>query len=129
MRVSFSNALIATGINVFDSSNVQGGGERTGDFDLGSPNSLCRPSGPGIGDGGGPNSRFPNCDPQGNMLILQNPGYSVSTNADHALLHGFTRVKQGSQPCLFFSHSHSLSLIYFVDHIVSTPTIVPLVDV
>jgi hypothetical protein len=54
-------------VNVFNSSVV------TEDPDLGSPNQACPGGGPGAGAGGGPNTKFPNCKPQGNLLIIQNP--------------------------------------------------------
>lgn len=63
-------------VNVFDSFNIRskrGGGGQAGDTDLGSPNNKCRGGGPGIGRGGTPDSRFPNCDAQGNLLIIQDP--------------------------------------------------------
>jgi hypothetical protein len=77
LQVSFVGRVRTTGINVFNSANVRGPGSIRSDFDLGSPNENCRPAGPGIGNGGGPNTNFPNCQPQGNMLILQSSGYSV----------------------------------------------------
>jgi hypothetical protein len=119
MTVSFANAL-ASGINVFNSSNVQGPGVARGDFDLGSPNENCRPAGPGIGSGGRPNSRFPNCNPQGNMLILQNPSYSVRFVLPKLLCKTIHNARLGC------SHTHSL---YLFNHVNSTRTIVLLVDV
>jgi len=50
---------------VFNSSNP------IADPDLGSPNELCNPSGPGEGIGGGPNALYPNCVPLRNILIIQ----------------------------------------------------------
>ena len=38
---------------------------------LGSPNMACPGGGPGIGSGGAPNAPGENCDPQGNVLIIQ----------------------------------------------------------
>lgn len=43
-----------------------------GDPDLGSPNMRCSPQpGPGVGEGGEPGNPGENCDPQGNVLIIQ----------------------------------------------------------
>jgi hypothetical protein len=68
-----ANATYATydgdRINVFDSSNIL---SQDDDPDLGSPNRKCSPAGPGKGRGGNPNAAFPNCEPLGNLLILQN---------------------------------------------------------
>jgi hypothetical protein len=47
-----------------------------GDADLGSPNEACTPSGPGKGKEGKPNGNGPNCNPLGNVLIIQEPGES-----------------------------------------------------
>jgi hypothetical protein len=58
-------------VNVFDSANLSGRGEEF-DSDLGSPNKLCPIPGPGRGRGGEPDSEFANCNPQGNLLIIQN---------------------------------------------------------
>ena len=46
------------------------------DPDLGSPNRRCHPKGhpdrgPGRGKGGFPGAAFPNCEPLGNLLIIQ----------------------------------------------------------
>lgn len=48
---------------------------RQGNAALGSPNGYC-PGGrhPGQGDGGKPGSAFANCNPQGNLLIVQDAG-------------------------------------------------------
>lgn len=53
----------------FDTANP--GTEEDGDPDLGSPNEACPGGGPGVGDGGGPDQTFPNCEPQGIVLIIQ----------------------------------------------------------
>ena len=42
------------------------------DPDLGAPNEACPGGGPGVGAGGSPASDFPNCDPIGNVLMIQN---------------------------------------------------------
>ena len=77
----FGNLIISwaeTGIDAnypvvaFDSAAPTGG-----DDDLGSPNELCItddfPSGggPGVGDGGWPTADFPNCEPLGMLVILE----------------------------------------------------------
>jgi len=60
---------------VFDSAFPNGlNGEcpgNKGDPDLGSPNKHCPGGGPGVGSGGKPNSQFANCDPLGNLIIIQ----------------------------------------------------------
>jgi hypothetical protein len=50
---------------IFDSSDP------VGDSDLGSPNESCDGGGPGIGDGGAKGTEFENCEPLGNILIVQ----------------------------------------------------------
>ena len=52
---------------LFDTSNP--GTKAIGDPDLGSPNEAC--GGPGVGQGGHPDSDYPNCEPLGNVLIIQ----------------------------------------------------------
>ena len=54
---------------IFDTANP--GVIDDGDPDLGSPNENCPDGGPGVGSGGGPNAPFPNCEPLGNVLIIQ----------------------------------------------------------
>lgn len=54
---------------LFDTT-MPGSGD-DGDPDLGAPNQLCMPSGPGVGAGGVPTSIGANCDPQGLVLIIQ----------------------------------------------------------
>jgi hypothetical protein len=54
---------------VFNTANP--GTAENGDPDLGSPNSKCDGGGPGIGDGGAPDSAYSNCVPLGNILIIQ----------------------------------------------------------
>ena len=54
---------------LFNTADV--GNELYGDSDLGSPNVLCDPSGPGVGDDGAPGQLGENCSPQGNVLIIQ----------------------------------------------------------
>jgi hypothetical protein len=64
---------VGTTPRLFDSSNP-GSQETCGDADLGSPNNACTPPGPGIGNGGRPNQPGANCDPLGNILIVQEKG-------------------------------------------------------
>ena len=54
---------------LFDTSTP--GTNKFGDPDLGSPNKRCSPSGPGKGEGGEPGSPGANCEPLGNVLIIQ----------------------------------------------------------
>ena len=54
---------------IFDTANP--GSNKYGDPDLGSPNEKCTPSGPGTGIGGEPGAPGENCDPLGNVLIIQ----------------------------------------------------------
>jgi hypothetical protein len=58
---------------LLDSSNP-GSEDTCGDSDLGAPNEACTPPGPGTGDGGAPGADGENCDPLGNVLIVQEPG-------------------------------------------------------
>lgn len=51
---------------IFDSGTPTGGDE-----DLGTPNQACTPSGPGIGDAGGPGGLGENCEALGNILVIQ----------------------------------------------------------
>jgi pyrrolidone-carboxylate peptidase len=68
-----ANGGVGTTPCLFDSSNP-GSQETCGDADLGSPNNACTPPGPGIGNGGRPNQPGANCDPLGNILIIQEKG-------------------------------------------------------
>jgi hypothetical protein len=69
-------------VNVFDTGNIKST-RPDDDPDLGSPNRKCKPSGgPGVGSGGIPSAKFPNCDPLGNVLILQNRNVSDRPNDD-----------------------------------------------
>lgn len=45
-----------------------------GDKDLGSPNRYCIGGGPGRGYGGAPHKPYPNCDPLGGVLIIDENG-------------------------------------------------------
>lgn len=61
-------------VTVFDSSLIRSR-KSIDDPDLGAPNKAC--GGPGKGKGGKPGAPFPNCVPQGNLLIIQDPRYDV----------------------------------------------------
>ena len=64
-------------LRAFDSSNPnldippESCYDNEGDPDLGSPNEHCAGGGPGKGEGGGPNAKYPNCVAQGMVLIVQ----------------------------------------------------------
>jgi len=57
---------------LFDTANP-GGKDGFGDPDLGAPNERCNGGGPGWGEGGEPDGAGPNCNPLGNVLIIQEP--------------------------------------------------------
>lgn len=60
---------------LFDTSNPGGATNKVcGDRDLGAPNKKCPGGGPGEGVGGEPGAVGENCDPLGNVLIIQEPG-------------------------------------------------------
>lgn len=48
------------------------------DPDLGAPNKWCTPPGPGKGSGGEPGGAGPNCDPLGNVLIVQTSDKTIT---------------------------------------------------
>lgn len=52
------------------------------DPDLGSPNEFCTPPGPGVGLEGQPGGAGPNCDPLGNVLIVQSSDESITIPDD-----------------------------------------------
>ena len=58
---------------LFDTENPRCENGSGGDPDLGAPNEGCTPSGAGIGEGGAPGTEGANCDPLGNVLIIQEP--------------------------------------------------------
>jgi hypothetical protein len=72
VTVSAKQGDIVRRVNVFNSSNIKNSNP-INDPDLGSPNEACPGGGPGIGEGGKPDAPFPNCVPQGNLLIIQDP--------------------------------------------------------
>lgn len=57
---------------IFDTRNP--GNMTHGDPDLGSPNESCDGGGPGEGEGGKKSALGENCQPLGNVLIIQEPG-------------------------------------------------------
>ena len=61
---------------LFDTANP-GSEEAGGDADLGAPNEACTPSGPGIGEGGAPGTEGENCEPLGNVVIIQEKDVDV----------------------------------------------------
>jgi hypothetical protein len=86
-------------VNVFDSSNIASA-DPSDDPDLGSPNQYCTPSGPGVGNGGKPDAPFSNCEPQGNLLIIQNPRNPENDPNDN-----------NSGGCLFFKFERLVELV------------------
>lgn len=54
---------------LFDTSHP--GTTKLGDPDLGTPNQRCSGGGPGVGEGGEPKEPGENCEPLGNVLIIQ----------------------------------------------------------
>jgi hypothetical protein len=72
--IAYSNSSNSDAIGVFNSSNIKSKHPKN-DPDLGSPNRRCKKpnKGPGIGSGGIKGAKFENCNPLGNLLILQNP--------------------------------------------------------
>ena len=55
--------------HIFDTNNPVTGEYR--DSDVGSPNKHCPNGGPGVGEGGEPGRLGQNCNPLGNVLIIQ----------------------------------------------------------
>jgi hypothetical protein len=79
---------------IFDTSNP-GTDQFTGDPDLGSPNEKCAGGGPGIGAGGEPGSPGANCEPLGNVLIIQesNKGNVDDNSAGGTISFNFAQGK------------------------------------
>jgi len=78
-------------VRLFDSLNPTGN-----DDDLGSPNMRCSPSGgPGKGEGGEPDMEGENCEPLGNVLIIQEGTKAEPDDDSHGgVIHfDFTSVK------------------------------------
>jgi hypothetical protein len=64
--LSSVNGSTASSLRLFDTANPS-----NTTTSLGSPNELCLPvAGPGVGPNGGPGEPGENCEPQGNVLIL-----------------------------------------------------------
>jgi hypothetical protein len=83
MIVSVSETIANNVLNIFDSTQIAGNGKDAKfDPDLGAPNKACPGGGPGRGRGGKPTSPFPNCEPQGNLLIIQNESIAPTTPND-----------------------------------------------
>jgi len=59
---------------LFDTSVYRYPGSEGSNTDLGAPNQACEPPGPGIGEGGAPGMEGENCEPLGNVLIVQAKG-------------------------------------------------------
>jgi hypothetical protein len=81
MTVSVADTIDNNVLNIFNSSSIRSGSITDGP-DLGAPNKACPGGGPGKGKGGKPNSPFPNCELQGNLLIIQNERISPSIPND-----------------------------------------------
>jgi hypothetical protein len=86
-------------VNVFNSSSIKSA-NTTDDPDLGSPNQFCPGGGPGVGNGGKPEAPFSNCEPQGNLLIIQNPANAENDPNDN-----------GSGGCLFFKFERLVEVV------------------
>jgi hypothetical protein len=102
MTVKATNTINNNDVNIFDSTNIKGTKSKH-DPDLGAPNSRCPGGGPGRGNGGWPNAPFPNCDPQGNLMIIQNENKPASNPNDSA--YG---------GCLNFEFTETVSMIDLV---------------
>jgi hypothetical protein len=87
MTVTATGTIANNAVNVFDSSKIASRNKRDNP-DLGSPNSACLNAGggigPGKGSGGKPTAKYPNCEAQGNLLIIQNEGLIPSIPNDSA---------------------------------------------
>lgn len=59
---------------LFDTSVYRDPDSDGGDSYLGAPNQACKPPGPGRAIGGAPGMEGENCDPLGNVLIIQEEG-------------------------------------------------------
>ena len=66
---------------LFDTSNP--GTTEFGDPDLGSPNERCSARGPGTGSGGVPGAKGENCNPLGNVLIIQEDNDNLAIPDDN----------------------------------------------
>jgi len=100
--------------HVFDTSKV--GNSDYGDPDLGSPNERC--GGPGVGEGGEPDSPGANCDFLGNVLIVQEDNGCPDIPDDNA--DGGSIIFDFTTPALYVYQMHLLDADYggviFVDY-------------
>jgi hypothetical protein len=102
MTVKATDTFFNNVVNIFDSSNIRSD-NMADDPDLGSPNRLCGASGgPGKGNGGKPGAAFPNCEAQGNIMIIQDENVHPSVPSDS---------RNGG--CLDFTFTQSVSLVDF----------------
>ena len=68
---------------LFNTSDVGDGEGLYGDHDLGSLNEKCHVPGPGEGKGGEPGEPGENCEPVGNLLIIQEDNDNLSIPDDN----------------------------------------------
>ena len=82
---------------LFDTANP-GSEAEGGDEDLGAPNEACTPAGPGVGEGGAPGMEGENCEPLGNVLIIQEKKVDVpDDNKEGGILTIDFPVEAGSE--------------------------------
>lgn len=109
----------------FDTKQV--GNELYGDPDLGSPNFLCTPPGPGVGTGGEPGMPGENCEYLGNVLIIQENNSDTSIPDDNA--DGGKITLEFNPPAIFVNRIGLLDVDYKTDLIVTqtdgTVTVIP----
>jgi hypothetical protein len=102
MTVKATDTFFNNVVNIFDSSNIRSD-NLADDPDLGSPNRMCSGGGgPGKGMGGKPGAAFPNCEAQGNIMIIQDENIHPSVPSDS---------RNGG--CLDFTFTQSVSLVNF----------------
>jgi hypothetical protein len=99
VTVEASDTFFNNVVNIFDSANIRSD-SIADDPDLGSPNRAC--GGAGKGNGGKPESAFPNCEAQGNVMIIQDENIHPSVPSDS---------RNGG--CLDFTFVQSVSLVNF----------------
>jgi hypothetical protein len=99
VKVSAKEGNTARKVNIFDSSKIKSQNDDD-DPDLGAPNKFCPGGGPGKGDGGKPDGPFPNCNPQGNLLVIQDPRKNPSVANDSPF-----------GGCLFFEFERPIELV------------------
>lgn len=100
---------------VFDTSNP-GKDNSIGDPDLGAPNNQCNPPGPGVGDGGKPGQKWQNCEPLGNVLIVQEKNDLMNIPDDN--MDGGTIVFNFNPPAEYVSKIGLLDVDYETEIIV-----------